>query len=132
MPSRLLVTATAIVLAVLSLLFLFAPAEALAALAPGGADGAPGEPPAGVLLIGQLYAAALLGFAGLNYNSRREIACGAPSCTLPQANFIHFTAGTLVLIKPALHAPGVPLLSGLGVYALFALLYAWVLWGPKR
>ena len=124
MPPKSLVTGTAIVLLVLSLSFLFIPSELLAAAGAKGA--APAEP------LVQLLGAALLGFAVFNWTSRREIACGNPSCTLPQANFIHFGAGTLALIKPALRAPNLPLGIALGVYALFALAYAYTLWGPKR
>ncbi len=132
MPSKFLVTATALVLAALSLVFLFAPGEVLSNLGERSDALSALPPPPGALLVAQLYAAALLGLAGFNWVSRREIACGNPSCTLPQTNFIHFTAGTLILIKPLLRAPAPPLLGGFGAYALFALLYAWVLWGPKR
>jgi len=132
MPSKFLVTLTALILAVLSVILLFAPVETLTALGPGS-DALSSLPPSpGALLVAQLYAAALLGLAGFNWVSRREIACGNPSCTLPQTNFIHFTAGALVLTKPVLRAPGIPLLIGFAAYAVFALLYAWVLWGPKR
>jgi len=132
MPSKFLVTLTALALAVLSAVLLFAPVETLIALGPQSGPLSSLPPPPGALLVAQLYAAALLGLAGFNWQSRREIACGNPSCTLPQTNFIHFMAGTLVLVKPVLRAPGIPLLAGFAVYALFALLYAWVLWGPKR
>jgi hypothetical protein len=98
MKATLLLSVSALSLAVLGLACLFAPTATLSALLLGPANLFPALP-------GQLLGAALLGLAALNWLSRGSAVGGIYGRPLVVANLAHFLVGALVLLRPALVLP---------------------------
>lgn len=115
--SRVLLTGSAAVLALLGLAGSFLPAELLGWL---GATPAPA-----LLLVVQLLGALALGFAALDWMSRHATAGGLYGRPLVVGNLLHFTSGALAALKLAARAPEVrPLWAVAAVYAVLALGFA--------
>ena len=116
MNSRLLMIASAAVLAALGLLLSFAPEETLAFL---------GHPSTGTVpILLQLAGALYLGFALMNWTAKGSVLGGIYGRAVLLGNFLHFTMGALALLT-AVIAPGhgAILWALTGIYAVFALLF---------
>jgi hypothetical protein len=118
MKATLLLSVSALLLAVLGLACLFAPTATLSALLLGPANLFPALP-------GQLLGAALLGLAALNWLSRGSAVGGIYGRPLVVANLAHFLVGALVLVRPALALGSFQAASWLllAFYAVFGFLF---------
>ncbi len=122
MNTRVLLVASSVVMGVTGLVASFAPAELLSAL-----HVAPAEPlPVVVQLLGALYVA----FALANWTAKDSLIGGIYARPLALGNFTHFVVAALALGKHELRAgfEG-PLVAALVVYGIFALGFAWLVFG---
>ena len=116
-PTRLLMSASALVLGVLALPAIFAPDHVLHWL------GAPVEAP--LLLVIQVLGALYIGFAALNWMTRHNLIGGIYSRPLAVGNLMHFLVAGLAMVKLV---PQIPMLWLLAiVYAGFAVAFGAVL-----
>lgn len=122
MNSRLLMSVTAALLAVLGLTCSFAPQELL------GLVGAPAPPPA-VLCI-QALGAAWLGFAILDWNARGAPFGGIYGRPVALGNFLHFAVIAAALAKAAFAAPAAGVLGATATAAVLALAFGALVFGP--
>lgn len=114
--TRLIMTASAIVLGLAGVAASFAPEEILASLR---------VVPAGALpLLVQLLGAALLGFAMLNWMAKDSLIGGIYNRPVAIGNLVHFVVGALTLVKFVLRGEA-PLLATVAaaVYAVFAIAF---------
>ena len=111
---------SSILMGVAAIASIFAPSELLSSF--GLADIAP---PVLVQLLGALYFA----FAITNWTARHNPIGGIYSRPLALGNFAHFMIGALVLIRPAVALPRVPLIFAFAIYLVFALLFGALLFG---
>lgn len=116
MNTRIVMLASAVVLAVLGLIASFLPQEVLQYL---GSEST-GVAPLLVQLLGALY----LGFAMLNWMAKGILIGGIYARPVAMGNFLHFFAGAMALLKglQAAHQPEITWGLAL-VYALLALLF---------
>jgi hypothetical protein len=119
MNTKTLMTVSSLMLGFAGMLTLFAPHELLAALNLPVA-----EPlPAVIQLLGALY----LGFALTNWIAKDSAIGGIYARPTSLGNFAHFTIGALALAKYQLAGAGsTPLLVMLFVYAVFAIIFGWL------
>ncbi|HKI78898.1 MAG TPA: hypothetical protein VKA26_10175 [Ignavibacteriaceae bacterium] len=126
MYSKTLMTASAAMLAIIGICFIFIPGELIAFL----------KLPDEIYLqvIFQLTGALYLGFAILNYMARGNIIGGVYSRPLALANFTNFFVGGMALIKSAFRSPDLLALWILSLfYLVFAILFGLVLFRhPKQ
>lgn len=117
-----LMVASAIALGIAGLAVSFAPAEFLGLL---GLDAA--EPmPALMNMMGGLY----LGFALVNWMAKDNMIGGIYARPVSIGNFLHFFIGALSLAKQQLSGEfSAILISVLVVYAIFAGLFGWLVFG---
>ncbi|WP_205503983.1 hypothetical protein [Rufibacter psychrotolerans] len=118
MNTRIVMTASAFLLALLGLSLTFLPQEVAGALALGGG--------AATQLVLSLLGALYLGFAMLNWMAKGSLMGGIYNRPIAIANFTHFFIGALALVK----AEGdlAPAAWGLmGVYAVLALAFGIIL-----
>lgn len=120
MNSKILMVASSIFMGIAGVTAIFAPAELLSGL--GLADIAP---PVLVQLLGALYFA----FAITNWTARHNPIGGIYSRPLALGNFAHFMIGTLVLARPVMVLPRLPLIFVFVIYLVFALLFGALLFG---
>ncbi len=117
MNSRILMIASAAVMAAIGLVLSFAPVEALALL---------GHPASGLLpVLLQLAGALYLGFAFMNWTAKGSVLGGIYGRAIVLGNFLHFTMGALALLKVAIGPGGeasIWILSA--VYVVFAVWFA--------
>ena len=120
MQTRLLMSASAIVMAVLGLIATFAPQETLAALG-STSDGL------AVLLV-QVAGALYLGWAMANWMSRANLIGGIYNRPVALGNFLHCSVVALASLKLLIvgHRPPV-LVGGAVVYAAFCVWFGLVL-----
>ena len=120
--ARVLMTASALVLAVLGLAGTFLPHEILALL----------DVPKGVILplLVQMTGALCLGFAFLNWSTRTNLIGGIYGRPLVMGNLVHFLIAGLAMIRAA-SSGGVPgwLWLGAITYAVFAAGFAFLMYG---
>ena len=119
MTTKTLMTVTSLALGLAGVLALFLPHELLAVLA------VPLTNPLPVLvqLLGVLY----LAFALTNWTAKDSAIGGVYARPVSLGNFAHFTIGALTLAKYQLtEGLNVPLLIAFLVYALFAIVFAWL------
>jgi hypothetical protein len=119
MHTRLLMTATSVVLALAGLLTLFIPESLLALL------GVPATETSALLvqLLGSLYFA----LAILDLTAKGSRIGGIYARPISLANFAHFMVGALVLLKFQLsNASPVALWGVSSLYGIFAVLFAWL------
>jgi hypothetical protein len=126
MNTKLLMAASAIVLAALGLAATFMPEELLHVAA------VPAHPflPLVVQLLGALY----LSFAMLNWMAKDSAIGGIYNHPVLIGNVLHFTMGALALLKGLTGVPSDRLALGVlaGVYALFAIGFGMLLFrSPK-
>ena len=116
MNTKLLMTASVLVLGLAGLAATFAPAELLTAW------GTPATEPT-VLLV-QLLGALYFAFALLNWTAKGAIIGGIYARPVSIGNCVHFTVGALALAKQELsHHLGWPIVVALVGYAIFAVLF---------
>jgi energy-converting hydrogenase Eha subunit C len=115
MNTKLLMSASALVLGATGIILTFMPEEVSRMLMLIGS-------PILFQLLGALYFA----FAMLNWTAKGNLIGGIYSRPVAIANFAHFMIGGLALIKLALHQ-SFSFLSILGIlYAIFAILFGWI------
>jgi energy-converting hydrogenase Eha subunit C len=115
MNTKLLMSASAIVLGVIGIVLTFMPQEISQMLMVIGS-------PILFQLLGALYFA----FAMLNWTAKANLIGGIYSRPVAIGNFAHFMIGGLALIKLALHQ-SFSFLSILAIlYAIFAILFGWI------
>lgn len=110
---RLAVSAAAVLLAVAGATLLFAPET-------GGRLSAPGLP------IAQLFGAALLGFAAMNWVARGSTLGGIYGRAVVAGNYTHFAIGALVLLGRASAARGPAFWAATACYVAGAILFTWL------
>jgi hypothetical protein len=121
MTTRALMVTSAAVTGAAGIALLFAPGEVYQFAA-----GAPASPVTEVAF--QLWAAALLGLAAVNWVGRGLILGGIYGRALVLGNLAHWTVGALVMLRALFDRPGAPALwSVTAVYGVLALLFAGVL-----
>lgn len=122
MNTRILMTASAIVLALLGLGALFAPQELLTYL---------GAAPAGFLPpLVQLLAAALLGMALTDWAVKGSKVGGIYNRPIAVGNLMHFLVGALTLARVSMHGhTPAPVIAITVVYSLFAIAFGMVVFG---
>ena len=119
MNTKTLMTVSSIVLGFAGIFALFAPHELLAALSSPLTN----PLPAIIQLLGALY----LSFALTNWTAKDSIIGGIYARPTSLGNFVHFTVGALALAKYQLSgAANAPLLVVLIVYAVFAIIFGWL------
>lgn len=122
MNSRLLMSVTAALLAVLGLACSFAPQELL------GLVGAPALP---ALVLGvQALGAAWLGFAMLDWNARGAPFGGIYGRPVALGNFLHFAVIALALAKAAFAMPTLAMLGTTAIAAALAIAFGALIFGP--
>ncbi len=113
MNSRILMIASAAMMAAIGLVLSFAPEEALTLFDQPAAGAVP------VLL--QLTGALYLGFAFTNWTAKGSVLGGIYGRAIVMGNFLHFTMGALALLKVGMGSERVPAIWVLSaVYAVFA------------
>lgn len=121
--SRILMSASAAVLAALGIAGTFLPHETLTRL--GAAPSAP------LVLLLQAFGAVCLGFAMLNWMSRHATVGGLYGRPLVVGNLLHFAAAALAFLKLMLRNPELRALWPLGlVYVLLAAGFAVAMFRP--
>lgn len=115
MNSRILMIASAAVMAAIGLTLSFAPQEALAFFRQPTAGAVP------VLL--QLTGALYLGFAFMNWTAKGSVLGGIYGRAIVLGNFLHFTMGALALLKVAIGPGGEPSIWTLS--AVYVVLAVW-------
>jgi len=125
MNTRLLMTASAVVMGAAGVAASFLPQELLRYTGPG----ATGPAVLGVQILGALY----LGFAMLNWMARANLIGGIYGRPVAMGNFLHFTVAALALLKGAVAVPGVwELWAAGGVYSIFAIAFGMIVFQPAR
>ncbi|MBF9253283.1 hypothetical protein I2I11_08265 [Pontibacter sp. 172403-2] len=120
MNTKLLMSASAIVMALIGISLTFLPDEISVYLNVEATGWLP--------LILQLLGALYFAFAMLNWMAKGNLIGGIYSRPVAVANFAHFFIGGLALLKAAVAGPGLVSVWVAGiVYAAFALLYGIVL-----
>jgi hypothetical protein len=124
--SRLILSASALILGALGIAGTFAPHEILTGL---GVD-AHGVTP----ILVQLLAAALFSFAMINWLARGSLIGGIYNRPVAVGNVAHFLIGALALLKVATGGTQPPALYALAaIYTVFAVLFAMLLFrSPVR
>ena len=122
MNTKILMVISSLVLGFAGLAASFAPSELLRAL------GSPVAEPLPVLL--QLLGSMYFAFAITNWTAKDNMIGGIYSRPLSLGNLIHFVVGTLALAKQQFsHDMSVPLIAVLIVYTVFAICFAWLVFG---
>ena len=117
MNTKILMSASAIILAVIGVLLSFLPHEILEYAHVSSVSGLP--------LILQLLGAAYLGFAMLNWMARGNLIGGIYSRPIAIGNLMHFLVGGMALLKTAsANSDSIELWMAAAVYTIFAILYA--------
>lgn len=123
MNSKLVMTGTAIVLGLGGIACLFIPTEIFKLYNPATED------TQGLLV--QLLGASFLGFAALDWVSRKSLLGGIYGRPVVGTNYTHFLIGSLLMLRAAISQPGnVVLWFSLAAYALFAIAFAVIFFGP--
>ncbi|MDX1562441.1 MAG: hypothetical protein R3305_05915 [Gammaproteobacteria bacterium] len=120
--SRIVMVTSSLVLAAAGTACLFLPAELLVWLDYTEVD------PLFLQLIGALY----LGFAAANWTARGSMIGGIYSRPLSIGNLMHFFVGTAVVVKQWAMPLDTAYLIVAIVYAVFAVLFAWLLFSAPR
>ena len=123
MNSKLVMTSAAIVLGLGGMACLFLPQEILK-MYYQAAENMQGLPI-------QLLGACFLGFAALDWVSRKALLGGIYGRPVVGPNYTHFLIGSLLLVRAAMSQPGnVALWCTLAAYALFAIAFGFIFFGP--
>lgn len=119
MPTRILMMASAALLALLGLAMSFMPQEVL------GLHGT--IPDNATVLLVQMAGALYLGFAMLNWMARGVLIGGIYARPLAAGNFLHFIMVAITLVKAAIAFGAVPLMLSAAVFSAFAISFGLVL-----
>lgn len=116
MNTKLLMSASAVVLGTIGVLLSFLPEEILAYAGVNSTSFSP--------IILQLLGAAYLGFAMLNWMAKGNLIGGIYSRPVAIGNLMHFIVSGLALLKAAYASPtGTALWVAGAVYSIFSLLF---------
>ena len=119
MNTKVLMTASSLVLGLAGILALFAPDVLLTGL------GVPGANPVEMLI--QLMGALHFSIAMMNWTAKDSIIGGIYARPISLGDFAHFFSGTLLLARYVLsNGFNLPVLSMLVAYAIFAALFYWL------
>jgi hypothetical protein len=123
MNTKLIMTLSAIVMAIIGISLTFLPEEILKFAGMG--------PTALARIILQLLGALYFAFAMLNWMAKGAIIGGIYNKAISTANFTHFFIGALAMLKALLHSTGVPALLWIlaGVYLVFAICFGIIFTG---
>ena len=122
MNTKWILTASALILGAAGLTGTFAPDEFLAAT---------GIPSTGITpLLVQLLAAALLGFAMVNWMAKDSLMGGIYNRPLAVGNLLHFTVSAITLIKLVMHGASPALIVATVIYTLLAIAFSAIVFGP--
>ena len=125
MNTKVLMTASALFLALLGAAASFLPQEILASL------DAPAE--GYVVLVVQIAGALYLGFAMLNWTARENLIGGIYSRPVALGNFLHFVMVALAMWKEVFSGPGLlALVVGAAAYTALAVAFGLVLFNHPR
>ena len=125
MNSRILMIASAVLLAAVGLGLSFAPEETLAFMG----QATSGMVPVLLQLAGALY----LGFALMNWTAKGSVLGGIYGRAIVLGNFLHFTMGALALLKVAISGSiGALIWIAVGCYAVFAILFGTLLFASPK
>lgn len=117
MKTRLVMTASALVMGALGLAATFLPQEIAAYL------GASATLPLLIQVVGALY----VGFAMLNWTAKDGLIGGIYNRPIAIGNLVHFVIAALALAKGAFANPATPMLLPFAIgYAIFAIAFAWI------
>lgn len=119
MPTRLLMMASAALLAAIGLAMSFMPQEVL------GLHGT--VPDNATVLLVQMAGALYLGFAMLNWMAKGVLLGGIYARPLAAGNFLHFIMVAITLVKAAIAFGAVPLMLSAAVFSAFAIGFGLVL-----
>lgn len=122
MHTRVLMIASAALLAVMGLGMSFMPQEVL------GMHGT--VPDNATVLLVQMAGAVYLGFAMLNWMARGILMGGIYAKPVAAGNFLHFVMVAITLIKAAMAFAVVPLAISAGVFSVFAIWFGIVMFKP--
>ena len=123
MNSKFVMTGAAIVLGLAGIACLFIPEEIFKLYNPATRD------IQGLLV--QLLGASFLGFAALDWISRQSLLGGIYGRPVVSANQTHFVIGSFLIVRAAISQPNnVVLWFTLAAYALFAIAFSVILYGP--
>ena len=118
--TKLLLSASAIVMAIAGLAGTFMPHELLARIGASTAGALP--------LIVQILAAMYLGFAMMNWMARGSLFGGIYNRPLALGNLVHFVVGALALVKAVQHGErGELVIVATIVYAIFAIAFGFAM-----
>jgi len=117
MNTKLIMSLSAVVLAVIGISLTFFPAEILQHLGIGSSTS--------LLIILQLLGALYFGFAMLNWMAKGAIIGGIYNKPVSVANASHFLIGGLALVKALINNPGSPIFLWIfgGIYLFFAVCF---------
>ena len=122
MNTKILMVASSLFLGLAGVAASFAPSELLRAL------GSPEVEPLPVLI--QLLGGTYVAFALTNWTAKDNMIGGIYSRPLSLGNSVHFVAGALALAKQQCsHEVSTPLTAALIIYTVFAILFAWLVFG---
>ena len=122
MTSKWILTATALILGAAGVVGTFAPQEFLSAT---------GIPSTGITpLLVQLLAAALLGFAMVNWMAKDSLIGGIYNRPLAIGHLMHFTVGAITLIKLVMRSASPALIAATVIYALLAIAFSAIVFSP--
>lgn len=125
MNTKTLMVASSLALGLAGLAASFAPSELLRAL------GSPAVEPLPVLI--QLLGGTYLAFALTNWAAKDNMIGGIYSRPLSLGNCVHFVVGAIALAKQQFsHDVSAPLIAALIVYTIFAICFAWLVFGHGR
>jgi hypothetical protein len=122
MQTRILMIASAALLAVIGLAASFMPQELLSLHGT--------VPDNATVLIVQMSGALYLGFALLNWMAKGVLMGGIYARPLAAGNFLHFVMVAITLTKAALAFEALPLIISAAVFAAFAMSFGLVLFRP--
>jgi len=122
MKTRIVMTASAVALAIFGIACTFAPQELLAFI---------GAAPTGILpAVIQILSALLLGFAFANWMAKDSLIGGIYNRALAIGNLVHFTIGAITLAKLALSGnTSMFVVVPAVVYVAFAIAFASIVFG---
>ncbi|HEY9281934.1 MAG TPA: hypothetical protein VIP46_00625 [Pyrinomonadaceae bacterium] len=122
MNTKGLMVASSLALGLAGIAASFAPSELLRAL------GSPAAEPLPVLI--QLLGAVYFAFAMTNWIAKDNVIGGIYSRPISLGNCVHFIVGALALAKQQFsHGVSMPLVAVLIAYTLFAICFAWLVFG---
>lgn len=122
MHTRILMIASAALMAVIGLALSFIPQEVL------GMHGS--VPDNATVLLVQMAGAVYLGFAMLNWSARGILIGGIYARPVAVGNFLHFVMVAITLTKAAIAFAAVPLMISAAVFSVFAVWFGMVVFKP--